>query len=175
MYVKTLGQSPFQSEAATRQAAQELFKKYESECKGITVLKRLRREKLGLMEEAMLLQKRIAELPQLFRDKAELDRRTAVARHQGFFRFRCRAPTRRGVRPQNRRLITRSVQNRTRQAAGEARLPAELLPQGPRQRAGASEMRSALEQLTVVRAMWRDGGGRSAAPQQTGGRTLPPN
>jgi hypothetical protein len=85
MYVKTLGQSPFQSEAATRQAAQELFKKYESECKGITVLKRLRREKLGLMEEAMLLQKRIAELPQLFRDKAELDRRARLWRDTRVF------------------------------------------------------------------------------------------
>jgi hypothetical protein len=41
MYVRTLGQSPYQSEAAARRAAQELFTKYESDCRGIDVLKRL--------------------------------------------------------------------------------------------------------------------------------------
>lgn len=81
MYLSTtLGQSP---DAAARQAAEALFTKYESECKSIRVLKRLAKTKVGLMEEAILLERRIAELPRLFRDKAELDRRAALWPEKG--------------------------------------------------------------------------------------------
>ncbi len=83
MYIRTLGhvsddEGKYQSEDAARRAAQELFKKYESECKGIDVLKRLTKQKLSVWDEATLLRRRIAELPQLFRDKAELDRRAQL-------------------------------------------------------------------------------------------------
>ena len=86
MYVRTLGQVSdeegikYQSEAAARKAAQELFTKYESDCKGIDVLKRLTKKELSIMDEAMLLQRRIAELPKLFQKKAELDRRARIWR-----------------------------------------------------------------------------------------------
>ena len=81
MYLRTLGQSSYdegvkyQSEAAARQAAQELFSKYELDCKGISLLKRLGKAKLSIYDEALLLQRRINELPQLYEDKAALDLR----------------------------------------------------------------------------------------------------
>jgi len=81
MYLGTLAQISDdegvknQSEAAARQAAQELFSKYEMDCKGISLLKRLRKTKFSPYDEALLLQKRIDELPQLYEDKAELDLR----------------------------------------------------------------------------------------------------
>lgn len=80
MYIRTLGQSPYQSEAAARQAAQELFTKYESDCRGIDVLKRLRKEKHTAYDEALLLRRRINELPKLYQDKSELDRRARIWR-----------------------------------------------------------------------------------------------
>src|SRR5262245_7153569 len=80
MYVRTLGQSEYQSEAAARQTAQKLFAAYESACKGIRVLKRLRKREQSLVEEAALLSKRIKELPELFQKKAELDRRARLWR-----------------------------------------------------------------------------------------------
>jgi hypothetical protein len=76
MYVGTLGQG--QSDAEMRQAAQALFTKYETDCKGIRVLKRLTKPKLNLPDETTLLASRIRELPQLFKDKAELDRRARL-------------------------------------------------------------------------------------------------
>jgi len=54
MYIITLGQLPYQSEAAARQAAQELFTKYELDCRGIDVLRRLRKEKHTAYDEALL-------------------------------------------------------------------------------------------------------------------------
>jgi hypothetical protein len=84
MYVRMLGEGSddegmkYQSEAAARRAAQELFTKYESDCRGIHVLKRLTKQKLSFYDEALLLERRIKELPQLFRDKAELDRRARL-------------------------------------------------------------------------------------------------
>src|SRR5262245_30051429 len=84
MYIRTFGQSPidegkYQSDAAMRQAAQELFRKYESACWGIDILKHLtRRGSLGSWEEGMLLQRRFMELPKLFEAKAELDRRARI-------------------------------------------------------------------------------------------------
>lgn len=80
MYVRTLGQSRYPSDAAARQAAQDLFGKYESACKGIRVLKRLRKQEHTVHDEALLLQRRIRELPELFQKKAELDRRALIWR-----------------------------------------------------------------------------------------------
>lgn len=85
MYVRTFGQvsddeGKYQSEDAARRAAHELFTKYEADCRGIDVLKRLTKGKLSLMDEAILLQRRLKELPKLYQDKAELDRRARIWR-----------------------------------------------------------------------------------------------
>jgi hypothetical protein len=78
MYVRTLGQPSYQPESAARQAAKELFTKYEADCRGIRVLKRLTKNKFSLMDEAILLQKRLKELPKLYQDKADLARRVRI-------------------------------------------------------------------------------------------------
>jgi len=83
MYIRTLGhiaddEGKYQSDDAARRAAQELFKKYESNCRGVDVLKRLSKSKLSIMDEAMLLQRRLKELPKLYHDKAELKRRVRI-------------------------------------------------------------------------------------------------
>jgi hypothetical protein len=75
---RTLGQASYQSDAAARQAAQELFTKYESDCRGVDVLKRLTKGRLSLMDESILLSRRIKELPGLYHEKVELDRRARI-------------------------------------------------------------------------------------------------
>jgi hypothetical protein len=85
MYIRTFGQvsddeGKYQSEDAARRAAHELFAKYEADCRGINVLKRLTKGKLSLMDEAILLQRRLKELPRLYQDKADLDRRARTWR-----------------------------------------------------------------------------------------------
>jgi hypothetical protein len=98
MYVRTLGQSEYQSEAAARRAAEELFIKAESNCRGIAVLKRLRKNEHSLYDEALVLWKRIRELPKLYQDKAELDRRASIWRES----------------PQKNRVFTDPVAERRR-------------------------------------------------------------
>jgi hypothetical protein len=85
MYIRSFGQvsddeGKYQSEDAARRAAHELFTKYEADCRGINVLKRLTKGKLSLMDESILLQRRLKELPRLYQDKAELDRRARIWR-----------------------------------------------------------------------------------------------
>jgi hypothetical protein len=84
MYVKTLIQGfgeegiEYQSAQAAQQAVQRLYDQYQSDCQNIDVLQRLTRSKLSLYDEGILLRRRIAELPQLFRDRVELDRRARL-------------------------------------------------------------------------------------------------
>jgi hypothetical protein len=60
------------SAAASVRANRELYAKYQAACKGRRILKRLTRKKLDPLEEAVMLTKRIAGLPQLFKDLADL-------------------------------------------------------------------------------------------------------
>ncbi|HEY7182753.1 MAG TPA: hypothetical protein VIC84_15090 [Blastocatellia bacterium] len=74
----SLGQSTYQSDAAARQAAKDLFAKFESDCRGVDVLKRLRRGNFSLWDETLMLGRRIEGLPRLFQEKADLERRARI-------------------------------------------------------------------------------------------------
>ena len=84
MYIRTLSQVPdgavgeYQSKAAALQATEEQLKKYESDCRGIDILKHLRKAKLTTYDETLLLQRRINELPKLFEERAKLDGRARL-------------------------------------------------------------------------------------------------
>ncbi len=68
------------SAAASARANRELYAKYQAACKGRRILKRLTRMKPGSLEEATMLAKRIAGLPQLFKDLADLKLKHPVSK-----------------------------------------------------------------------------------------------
>ena len=84
MYIRTLSGvsdgalGEYQSKAAALQAAEEQLKKYESDCRGIDILKHLRKGKLTTYDETLLLQRRINELPKLFEERSKLDGRARL-------------------------------------------------------------------------------------------------
>lgn len=87
------------SSAASRRASRELYAKYQTACKGRRILKRLTKTKINPLDEALMLQRRIDGLPQLFRDLAELNHRALRIPNQQYRREYARLVTRLGYPP----------------------------------------------------------------------------
>ncbi len=63
------------SAEASRKASAEWFKRFQEDCKGIRISPRLSKDQRSSYDEELLLRKRLKELPELFEEKAKLDRR----------------------------------------------------------------------------------------------------
>jgi hypothetical protein len=87
------------SAAAGRQASRDLYAKYQSACKGVRVLQRLRKTKLSPLAEERMLEERIAGLPQLFKDLAALGRRALTMTNKEYKKEYAKLVTRLGYPP----------------------------------------------------------------------------